>query len=657
MPLKTYIEQRSPRIFSPKTARTLAVSIAVSVAILDWVIPAVYNVSIFYGLAIALCAWSGSRKFLWSITAAIAACLYLVLLILLIAGHPVSRELVPMLVTKSFRTLSLFLIAGLVQRWMNELVSSETERGVAKRLLQALDQAQVVIRKVDGTILFWSQGAERLYGWTAEEAIGKQTHRLLQTDFGSDSLERINEQLEGDDSFWAGELCHVRKDGSPVWVASQWTRQDHGLYQFPVVTEVNNDVSKLKAAETRFRNLTQVIPHLIWHVSPSGQTTYANQRWHDYFGRIPEEIIATPTTISEFVHPDDASKSVARWKTAFQRGIMEPWEVRYRRHDGVYRWFSGRAVALRDNRGQVLYWIGTATDIDDEKNIQERLRETQKIESIGRLAAGVAHDFNNLLTAVSGYNSLLYQEIAETNVVASGYIREVQKATDRAAGLTRQLLTFSRPQVGKPQLVNLNSAVTDISKILNRVMGEDIRLVVDLLPDVPNVLADPVQVDQIVMNLALNARDAMPNGGTIRIETGAAEIGEVEAKTYQVSPGTYVSLLVQDNGTGIDKKTKARLFEPFFSTKEQGKGTGLGLSIVSGIVKHSGGFIKVDSFLGKGTEFTILLPVSTTESESANQPDETQPSKSFGGETILVVEDEEVIRHIVGKSLRKQGYT
>ena len=484
---------------------------------------------------------------------------------------------------------------------------------------------------------------------------------MLQT-YGNNEVEnRINEHRgDENENSWVAELRHVRKDGSSIWVASQLTIQNNGIYHFPIVTEVNNDITGLKAAESRFRNLTEVMPHLMWQVSPSGETTYANQRWLDYFRRSPQEISATSDSIPRFAHPEDVPKSVARWQKAFQTGVMEPWEVRYRRHDGVYRWFAGRAVAVRDDREQILYWICTATDVEDEKNIQDRLREMQKIESIGRLAGGVAHDFNNLLTVISGFSDFASDEIGNTNPAVSHCLQEVKKATERAAALTRQLLSFSRPQVGKAKIVNLNNIVKDISKILARVIGEDVHLEIHLSePDLPNVFVDPVQVDQIIMNLAVNARDAMPTGGTIRLTTGVVEIEEFEAKKNQVSPGGYVRLSMRDTGTGMDEATKARLFEPFFSTKEHDKGTGLGLSIVWGIVKHSGGFIKVDSAIGTGTEFMILLPISTTESESNEGGNSGSIQKTVAGnnETILVVEDEETIRHLIRDTLAKRGYT
>jgi PAS domain S-box-containing protein len=650
MPLSTILGQAPEQRIAPKTAIIITCAIALIVATLDFATSADYNIGMFYGIGIATCVWSNSRKFLWTATSILVA---LVFLVAIIGAQPQSNWPV-VWANRSFTAASLLVIAGLVHNWMTKLIAADAERTVSRHLLQSLDLAQVTIRKVDGTILFWSQGAERLYGWSAEEVVGKVTHDVLSATFTGETLEGINKQLERDGQ-WIGELRHVRKDGTPTWVSSQWTLHTKGLFPFPIVTEVNNDVTELKTANDRFRHLTEVIPHLVWQVSPSGQTTYANIHWHEYFGCDPTEITTTTNSIPKFVHPDDQSKSLTRWAKASRTGQMEPWEVRYRRQDGEYRWFAGRAVGVRDGAGQLLHWIGTATDIEDSKKATERLQETQKLESIGRLAGGVAHDFNNLLTAIFGYHSLLNDDLAN-NSRALGYSLEIKKAADRAAALTKQLLSFSRPQLPKPKLVNLNTIVTDINRLLGRVIGEDVQLVIDLAPELPDILADPVQMDQIIMNLAVNARDAMPNGGTLGLETGTAEVGDIESRERQVGAGLYVTLTARDTGTGIDERTKIRLFEPFFTTKDRDTGTGLGLSIVFGIVNHAGGFIKVESEIGAGAQFTICLPVST-ESQSVQLTAPIEKAASAGGQTILVVEDEESVRHLVCGSLRRRGYT
>ena len=647
MPLSTVLRHHpASRPISTKTAKLIVCLVGVMVAALDFVTPAEYDVGVFYGLGIAICAWSDSRKVLWTATSLFIGLIFVGAAV----GAAPHTPWTIVWVNRSLTAVALLVIAALVHQWMGNLTAVEGHQNLTKRLLQTLDLAQVIVRKLDGTILFWSHGAELLYGWTAEEAAGRITHELFSSQLDGETIGDISRQLEREGQ-WVGELHHIRKDGTPIWVASQWTIHTSGLFQFPVVIEVNNDVTELKFAENRFRHLTEVLPHLVWQLAEDGRTTYVNQRWRDYFGLGPNAV--TLAERSQFIHPDDVAQSVTRWEKAWQTGQIEPWEARYRRHDGVYRWFEGRAVPVRNEAGKILHWIGTATDVEDQKKMSERLRETQKLESIGRLAGGVAHDFNNLLTAISGYNSFLGEEV-EGNKTAEGYSLEIQKAADRAAALTRQLLSFSRPQLTKPKLINLNHIITDISKILRRVIGEDVNLELRLAPELPNILADPIQLDQIVMNLAVNARDAMPDGGTLEIRTGTTEVREDEAHMRQVSAGLHVTLTARDTGTGMDEETKARLFEPFFTTKERGKGTGLGLSIVFGVVKHSGGYITVESAAGAGAEFTIALPAST----GAESVQLTTPSEKVAntGGTIMVVEDETTVRSLVRESLRKRGY-
>jgi nitrogen-specific signal transduction histidine kinase/CheY-like chemotaxis protein len=294
------------------------------------------------------------------------------------------------------------------------------------------------------------------------------------------------------------------------------------------------------------------------------------------------------------------------------------------------------------------------TDVTGRRQLEDQLRQAQKMEAVGMLAGGVAHDFNNLLTIISGYSQLILNGLPPGD--ANHYSAEqILKAGERAAALTRQLLAFSRPQVLQPRVLDLNKLVTGLSTLLRRVIGEDVDLQLALRPELGRVSADAGQIEQVLMNLVVNARDAMPKGGTLTIETANVDLDEsYSARHMAVKPGPYVQIAVSDNGGGMDEVTQARLFEPFFTTKGAGRGTGLGLSTVFGIVKQSGGNLDVYSVPGRGTSVKVYLPridqPAVLEAESTGRPVAT------GSETVLLVEDEEMVRHLVRETLVRAGY-
>jgi PAS domain S-box-containing protein len=365
-----------------------------------------------------------------------------------------------------------------------------------------------------------------------------------------------------------------------------------------------------------------------------------------------------PTTNDEFValiHPEDQAAIKEGFERAIRDGADLVNEFRAVWPDGTVHWIAGRARVLGDEGTQPTRMIGVGMDIGERKSLEEQFRQAQKMEAVGQLAGGVAHDFNNLLTVIHGYAELLL-----TNLTAGDRRRadvdEIVRAAERAAGLTRQLLAFSRKQVLQPTLLDMNSLVIQASKMLRRLIGENIELVTKLAPARPAVLADAGQIEQILMNLAVNARDAMPQGGRLSIETATVVLDESYATQHiAVRPGPYVMLAVTDNGVGMDEHTRSRLFEPFFTTKERGRGTGLGLATVYGIVKQSGGYVWVYSEPGRGSTFKIYLPhvedVATI--EAATSDVEGVPS---GSETILLVEDEQAVRSLARALLERAGY-
>ncbi len=317
-------------------------------------------------------------------------------------------------------------------------------------------------------------------------------------------------------------------------------------------------------------------------------------------------------------------------------------------------YMSEHSIAIRMAANLAAIAIENVSLFHAEREKEEQLRQSQKMEAIGKLAGGIAHDFNNLLTAITGYSELTLRRLSETDPLRRN-IEEIKKAGNRAASLTRQLLAFSRKQVLQPQVMDFNAVLVEMFKMLQRLIGEDIDLLPVLDPSLGQIKADPGQIHQVLINLAVNARDAMPQGGKLTIKTANIHIDEEYASHHiSVRPGRYVMLSVSDSGSGMDEATQARIFEPFFTTKEAGKGTGLGLSTVYGIIKQSGGNIWVYSEVGKGTTFKIYLPRADQEAEA--KEDAVRDEHPVGTETILLVEDEEMVRNLTREILQMSGY-
>jgi PAS domain S-box-containing protein len=328
-----------------------------------------------------------------------------------------------------------------------------------------------------------------------------------------------------------------------------------------------------------------------------------------------------------------------------------------KKKDGTVYTEDATITPVRDESGAIVNYVGVKRDVTRELQLEEQYRQAQKMEAIGRLAGGVAHDFNNLLVVIIGYSELLLDRQLDAASPWRKYVEEIKKAAERAARLTRQLLVFSRQQVLQPEILELNTVVSHIEHMLRRLIGEDIDLITNLEPGLAQVQADAGQIEQIILNLAINARDAMPRGGKLTIQTANVELDETYTRQHVgVEPGPYVMLAVSDTGTGMDAATQARIFEPFFTTKEQGQGTGLGLATVYGIVKQSGGHVWVYSEPGRGTTFKIYLP-RVPDTAPALEPEPSPPAMPSGAETVLVVEDEEAVRALARQVLEMHGYT
>lgn len=421
------------------------------------------------------------------------------------------------------------------------------------------------------------------------------------------------------------------------------------------ITERKEAEQALRIAEERYRSLFEQAIVGMFQSTPQGLLLNVNAAMARMYGyESPQEMVSGITDISNQLYVDP-SRRVDFKRTMEERGIVQNFECQVYRKDKSKMWVSANASAIRNEGGAIVRYEGTFEDITQRKMLEDQLRQAQKMEAVGRLAGGVAHDFNNAIGVIVGYSTLLKERLT-TDQTAQRYADEIGKAGHRAASLTRQLLIFSRKQVIQPAVLDLNSVITETESMLRRLIGEHIQITTVRGDKLGRVKADPGQMDQVLMNLAVNARDAMPQSGRLIIETANAELDATSiSKDISVTPGRYVMLSVTDTGCGMDKETQARIFEPFFTTKEPGKGTGLGLSTVYGIVKQSGGHIWVYSEPGKGTRFKIYLPQIE---DHATVPLVADESVVPGGsETVLLVEDEEPMRALTRLCLTTAGYT
>jgi PAS domain S-box-containing protein len=375
----------------------------------------------------------------------------------------------------------------------------------------------------------------------------------------------------------------------------------------------------------------------------------------------PNELVGR--RLGEVIGDPKAKSSEADERRVITQGLPVLDEVREFEREGITTWISETKAPIRSASGETIGLVGIARDVTERmtteanlRRVEEQLRQSQKMEAIGQLAGGVAHDFNNVLSVILGYGEILLEEVPKDDPKHAD-LSVMVGAAQRAAALTRQLLAFSRRRVVQPDVVDLNTTVWGVDKMLRRIIGEDIDLRTRLASSPATVRADPTQLEQIILNLTVNARDAMPKGGTVEIETSSVALDEAHAVQHVgVTPGTYVLLKVTDTGSGMDADTQKRIFEPFFTTKEVGRGTGLGLSTVYGIVQQCGGHIVLESEVGRGTKFFIYLP-EAKEPAVTPQIRRTQTRPPAGAGSVLVVEDDDEVRQVTVRMLRDQGYT
>ena len=410
-------------------------------------------------------------------------------------------------------------------------------------------------------------------------------------------------------------------------------------------------VEALRASEERYRLLIENSADMITLHDEAGYVTFASPSVTRTLGYPPEDMIGH--RLREFAHPADAPRFIAAMEEALAYGSTPLLTgLRMRHRDGAWRVIEGNAARLvRPDGGVGVVAVGR--DVTERVELEEQLHQAQKMEAVGRLAGGVAHDFNNLLTVILGYSDLLREQLDHDPVLFQE-ADEIRRAADRAATLTQKLLAFSRRQVLSPRPVDLDDVLQGMADMLRRLIGEDVELTLKRAGGLALTRVDPAQVEQIVMNLAVNARDAMPRGGRLTIETANVELRGGHSGRRAVEPGAYVMLAVTDTGHGMDAATQEHLFEPFFTTKAPGKGTGLGLSTVYGIARQSGGTVLVTSEPGRGSTFRVYLPQAR---EDAGAPAlASRPERRHGCEAVVLVEDEPLVRNLVSEVLRQSGY-
>jgi two-component system, cell cycle sensor histidine kinase and response regulator CckA len=514
----------------------------------------------------------------------------------------------------------------------------------------------------EGRHTTWNEGVRRLLGYDEAEFVGRPGALLFtpeDRESGEYERELRTAATEGraSDDRWL-----VRKDGSRFWASGITARMNDGDGRLVGFSKVFRDLTGQKEAEDRLRDSEERLRVALraarmgiwrWHLPSNTQRVDGSMA--RLLGLGDDEVVESYEQFREHVLGDDREAVDAAFGHTVRTGEEMHVEFRVPWPDGSIRWLADHGQVVRDAEGRPEYLTGAAIDVTERKTAEERLLQAQRMDAVGHLAGGVAHEINNMMTAVLGFSALLLDRLDGDERAAD--VRQIHRAAERAAGITRQLLAFGRRQLLRPRVLDLNHLVGGLEPMVRRVLGEDKVFAAELAPDLGRVRADPGQLEQVLLNLTLNARDAMPTGGTFTIRTRNVNVDQPDEHLSggeELPRGRYVLVEVSDTGHGMDGATRARAFEPFFTTKPFGQGTGLGLATVFGIVRQSGGTVRVHSAPGEGTTFDIFLPeVAETEPDADKAG---APPAERGSGTVLVVEDEELVREFTCRSLRARGY-
>ncbi|HKI93146.1 MAG TPA: PAS domain S-box protein, partial [Gaiellaceae bacterium] len=519
------------------------------------------------------------------------------------------------------------------------------------RFRSAFDQAAVGMMLTDaGGVLIRANAAfARMLGYPADDLVGRPVQELTFPDDAPLTKRNIELMRSGGTDAVVTDKRYVRADGGIVWghVGVSVVRDRDGTpVQFVAQVEDVTEFRRLERELAETQALHEVViessPDLIAVLGLDGTIRLVSRSAEQILGYAPDQLVGCP--VSDVFTPEDIDGVNASFAAALAGEPSALGDSHVRTRDGRIRVVSGTVSAGLDAAGNPAFIVLNGRDVTGQRRLEEQLRQAQRMEAVGNLAGGIAHDFNNLLTAINGYSDLARAAVSDGDAVVGSHLEEIRRAGERAADLTRQLLAFSRQQLLQPELVDLNEVVSGYVTMLQRLVREDIRLHVDLHPDLPPVLADPTQLGQVLLNLVVNARDAMPAGGDLRIATSCAVDGDTRC----------VVLTVADTGVGIAPEVAERIFEPFYTTKPPGRGTGMGLSTVHGVVEQSGGAVSVESRQGAGATFVVCLPAVDG---TPACPDVAVAAD--GGDnhaTILLVEDDTLVRGIVTEMLERLGH-
>jgi PAS domain S-box-containing protein len=544
---------------------------------------------------------------------------------------------------------------GALERIRVEQALRQSERRFRQLFEDSPDA--VFVEDFDGSVLDANLAAARLQGTPREKLLGKKVADLVPKEKRTETLQIFKKLVSGELN--QAEGVSLTSDGRQIPVEVRTSRIDYS--GSPALLLHVRDISERKHAEEALKG-SEVRFHSVWENSVDGMRltdengiiVAVNEAFCKLVGMKREELEGQPFTVS-YAEGEDLEKKLQAYRQRFKDRTVE------RRIERRLTFRTGKTVELEgansfvESRGQRTLLLGLFRDITDHKRLEDQLRHSQKMDAIGQLAGGVAHDFNNILTVIQGHAALL-RSAGVTGPVA-GSAEQIAQAAERAAGLTRQLLTFSRRQMMQPKQLDLNAVVSNTTKMLGRILGEDIELQFNYSPNLPLVHADVGMMEQVLLNLAVNSRDAMPEGGQLSIRISVVDLAKDDPKEHpEGRPGKFVCLSVSDTGSGIKPEVLPHIFEPFFTTKAVGKGTGLGLATVYGIIKQHQGWIEVESRMEQGTTFNVFLPGGGDAAAKPKGDTSVEEAARGGNETILVVEDEPPVRDLVSRVLKSAGY-